>query len=92
MKQIQASVIQTLDSSSSWWNKLLYLMENDLYDAGGSVIHLLNYWGQIIMSACYDEHEVGQLALFSSNPCEIVILVNFYSTKYSHSLLGLLGC
>lgn len=52
-------------------------MGNDLYDAGGSVIHLLNYWGQIIMSACYDEHEVGQLALFSSNPCEIVILVNF---------------
>ena len=44
MKQIQASVIQTLDSAiywinhypveKCWWNKLLYLMENDLYDAG----------------------------------------------------------
>ena len=29
------------------------------------------------MSACYYEHEAGQLAMFSSNPYEIVILVNF---------------
>ena len=41
------------------------------------------------MSACNNEHEAGQLAMFSSSPCEIVILANFCTKKYNHSLPSL---
>ena len=99
MKQIQASVVQTLDSAIYWinhypvekcWGKPIAISSGEGFiRCRDSVIHLLNNWGQIIMSACNNEHEAGQLAMFSSSPCEIVILANFYTKKYNHSLPSL---